>query len=180
MHKRIALVAALALLALPAAASAHVQLMPNQVAPGSFTLFTVLSPNENPEPLTGLRLLIPPTLLINAAADTPGFKTKILVDQRHRIAGISWQGGSIAPARLALFQFSGLAGAAGTLHLTGIQSFADGSTRTWHSPVVTVASTGTTGRDSLTLGIAGAALVLALVVALALAAVFVRERRTVS
>jgi hypothetical protein len=178
MHKRLALVATLAFLALPASAAAHVQLTPNQVAPGSFTLFTVLSPNENAKPLTGLKLLIPQTLLINAAADTPGFTTKILVDQRHRISGISWQGGSVATAGLALFRFSGLAGAKGTVHLTGIQSFADGSTRIWHSPVVTVASVGS-GRDSLTLGLAAAALALALILALALAAVVLRGRRTV-
>ena len=179
MHKRIALVAALMVLALPAGAAAHVQLMPNHVAPGSFTLLTVLSPNENPhQPLTGLRLDIPEGLGIDSVADTPGFTTKIVVDQRHRISALSWQGGKVAPARLALFQFSAFAFAKGTLQLTGIQSFADGSLRTWRSPVLTVASAGS-GRDTLTLGLAGAALALALVLALVLAAVFLQGRRTV-
>ena|SRR5471032_2665434 len=178
MRGRITLVAALTVLALPAGAAAHVQLTPNQVAPGSFTLLTVLSPNESAQPLTGLRLLIPEGLQINAAADTPGFTTKILEDQRHRIAGISWQGGRVAPARLALFRFSGLVGAKGTLHLTGIQSFADGSTTTWRTPVLTVAAVGS-GRDTLTLGLAGAGLALALVVALGLALVLTRKQRAV-
>ena len=45
--------AAAVLLVFPAAASAHVEMSPDRVDPGSFTLFTVLSPNESEQPLTG-------------------------------------------------------------------------------------------------------------------------------
>jgi hypothetical protein len=176
--RRAALVAALLCLALPAGAAAHVQLSPDRVAPGSFTLFTVLSPNESAQPLTGLQLTIPEGLLINSVADTPGFTTKVVQDQSHRVAGLSWQGGNVAPTRLALFHFSGLATGTGQLELTGIQHFADGSTRLWHSPVITVAEPETaSSRDSLTLGIAVAALVLALLVGGALGYVIARGRR---
>lgn len=179
MHGRLALVAALTFLALPAAAAAHVELTPNQVAPGSFTLLTVLSPNENPhQPLTGLRLVIPEGLGIDAVADTPGFTSRMVEDQRHRVSALSWQGGSVAPGKLALFQFSAAVGAKSTLHLTAIQSFADGSTRTWRTPVLRVVAE-SSGRDALTLGLAGAALAIALAVALAFAVVFARGRRTV-
>jgi uncharacterized protein YcnI len=179
MHGRLALVVALTFLTLPAAAAAHVQLTPNQVAPGSFTLFTVLSPNENPhQPLTGLRLVIPEGLGIDSIADTPGFTSQLVEDQRHRVAALNWQGGRVAPGKLGLFQFSAGVGATGTLQLTGIQSFADGSTRIWRSPVLTVASAGSE-RDTLTLGLAVAALALALGVALALGLLFARGRRTV-
>jgi len=172
-----ALFVALIFLALPAGAAAHVELTPDRVAPGSFTLFTVLSPNESAQPLTGLELTIPDGLLVDSVADTPGFSTRIVEDQQHRIAGLSWQGGRVAPARLALFHFSGTARSAGLLQLTGIQRFADGSTRLWHSPVVNVASAGTK-RDSLTLGLAVAALALALLLGGgALALVLARGRR---
>ena len=173
-----ALAVVVACLALPAGAAAHVQVSPERVAPGSFTLFTVLSPNESPQPLTGLQLTIPDGLLINAVADTPGFTTKVVQDQTHRIAGLSWQGGNVAPTRLALFHFSGLATGTGTLQLTGIQHFADGSTRLWRSPTVEVAEpTKAATRDSLTLGIAVAALVLALVVGGTVGYLVARNRR---
>jgi hypothetical protein len=175
---RAALVAALVCLALPAGAAAHVQLSPDHVAPGSFTLFTVLSPNESPQSLTGLQLTIPPGLLVNAVADTPGFTTKVVEDQAHRVAGLSWQGGNVAPTRLALFHFSGLANGTGVLQLTGIQHFADGSTRLWRSPTVTVAEPPkAASRDSLTLGIAVAALVLALLVGGTVGYLVARGRR---
>jgi Domain of unkown function (DUF1775) len=172
-----ALAAVVACLVLPAGAAAHVQLSPERVAPGSFTLFTVLSPNENSQALTGLQLTIPAGLLINAVADTPGFTTKVVQDQTHRIAGLSWQGGNVAPARLALFHFSGLATGRGVLQLTGIQHFADGSTRLWRSPTIEVAEPTKASRDSLTLGIAVAALVLALLVGGAVGYLVARSRR---
>ena len=76
---RLALLVALAVgLALPATADAHVQLTPDKVAPGAFTLFTVLSPNESVQPLTGLQLTIPEGMLIDSAGDTPGFTTKVV------------------------------------------------------------------------------------------------------
>ncbi|MFL5929151.1 MAG: hypothetical protein ACJ77E_19645 [Gaiellaceae bacterium] len=172
-----ALVAALVCLALPAGAAAHVELAPDHVAPGSFTLFTVLSPNENTQRLTGLQLTIPPGLLVDAVADTPGFTTKVVQDQAHRVAGLSWQGGNVAPTRLALFRFSGVANSQGLLQLTGIQHFSDGSTRLWRTPVLDVADPPKASRDSLTLGLAVAALVLALLVGGALGYVLARGRR---
>ena len=179
MELRAALLAAVVALALPSAAAAHVQLSPNRVAPGAFTLFTVLSPNESVQPLTGLQLVIPVGLQVDSVADTPGFTTRIVEDQQHRIAGLSWQGGRIGSARLALFHFSGIAGNDGVLQLTGIQRFADGSTKVWHSPTVTVATAedSSSQRDSLTLGLAVAALVIALLVGGALVFVLLRRRR---
>jgi uncharacterized protein YcnI len=153
--------AALIALALPASAAAHVQLSPDRIDPGSFTLFTVLSPDESAQPLTGLQLTIPDGLVVDSIGETAGFTAKVVEDQQHRIAGLSWQGGHVAPGHLALFHFSGTPRATGVLQLTGIQRFADGSTRLWHSPQVDVAATGGAKRDSLTLALAAAALVLA-------------------
>jgi uncharacterized protein YcnI len=165
-------------LVLPTVAVAHVELTPDRVAPGSVSLFTVLSPNENDQPLTGLRLVIPEGLTIDAAADTPGFTTTVVEDARHRTAALSWQGGRVAPGRLAIFRFTAGVGARGTLRPTGIQTFADGSTRTWRTPLLTVAGEGS-ARDGLTLAIAVGALALATCLALALGLVLVRAKRAV-
>jgi uncharacterized protein YcnI len=175
---RAALLVAVLALALPSIAAAHVQLSPNRVAPAEFTLFTVLSPNESAQPLTGLQLVIPEGLQVDSVADTPGFATRIIEDEQHRIAGLSWQGGRVGSARLALFHFSGIAGGDGTLQLTGIQRFADGSTKVWHSPTVTVAAAESSSqRDSLTLGLAVAALVLAGLAGGGLVYLLTRRRR---
>jgi uncharacterized protein YcnI len=169
MAGRILSAAVILVLALPASASAHVELSPDTAAPGSDVLFTVKSPNESQQPLTGVRLTIPSNLVIEGAADTPGFRTQVVRDQAGRVVSLSWQGGSVPPEGLALFQFAGTApDSTGVVKLTALQTFADGSTKLWHSPVVDVesppSSSDTAGR---VLGIAGialgaAALVLAL------------------
>jgi uncharacterized protein YcnI len=174
--------AAAVLLALPAAASAHVEMSPDRVDPGSFTLYTVLSPNESEQPLTGLRLTVPDGMEIDAAAATPGFKTQLVRDQSHRIVAISWQGGAVAPEDLALFRFSASVGATTTtLHLVGVQTFADGTTKIWKTPAVEVASeSGGSGSDTAGRGIAAAALGLgaaALGLGAAALAVSLRRRR---
>ncbi len=138
------ILAAVALLALPSTASAHVELSPDRVEPGSFTLYTVLSPDEAASPLTGLQLTFPQGLEVDSAADTPGFTTTLITDQTHRITGVSWRGGSVAPGHLALFHFSASVPPAATvLHLTGVQTFADGSTRVWRSPQIDVQAAAT-------------------------------------
>jgi uncharacterized protein YcnI len=155
--------AAAVLLAFPAAASAHVVMSPDRVDPGSFTLYTVLSPNESEQVLTGLRLTVPDGMEVDAAAGTPGFTTELVRDQSHRVVAVSWQGGSVAPEDLGLFRFSASVGSADTtLHLVGVQTFADGSTKVWKTPAVEVAKEGSgTGSDTTTRSLAAAALGLA-------------------
>jgi uncharacterized protein YcnI len=132
--------AAIAALAFPASAAAHVLLSPNTAAPHSFMLYTVLSPNERDSPLTGLSLTIPESLEVDAVADTPGFTESELTDQSHRIVGLRWSGGRVAPGKLALFHFTGTVGDAGTIHLTGLQTFANGTTEVWRTPQIVVAA----------------------------------------
>jgi uncharacterized protein YcnI len=151
-----------ALVVFPATASAHVEVSPDRVDPSSFTLFTVLSPNESSQPLTGLRLSIPPGLEVDQMADAAGFTSQVVEDQAHRAVALSWQGGSVAPDRLATFQFSASVGdTTGELRLVGVQSFADGSTKTWRSPVIDVRSSAS-GHDSTARALAAAALAVAL------------------
>lgn len=167
--------AAAVLLVFPAAAAAHVEMSPERVDPGSFTLFTVLSPDESEQPLTGLRLTVPDGMEVDAAAATPGFTTQLVRDQSHRVVAISWQGGSVAPDDLGLFHFSASVGSdEGEIHLVGVQTFADGTTKVWKTPVVEVAKESAgSGSDKGSRGLAAAALGLA---AVALAVSFRRRR----
>src|SRR4029079_3313974 len=127
MLMRALALAAAALLPFPAAASAHVEMSPDRVDPGSFTLYTVLSPNESEQALTGLRLTVPDDREVYGAASTPGFSTQLVRDQSHRIVAISWQGGSVAPEDLGLFRFSASVGSdEETLQLVGVSSLCHG------------------------------------------------------
>ncbi|HEX5261026.1 MAG TPA: hypothetical protein VFW18_06070 [Gaiellales bacterium] len=158
--------AAITALTFPASAAAHVLLSPNTAAPHSFMLYTVLSPNERESPLTGLALTIPESLEVDAVADTPGFTESEITDPSHRIVGLRWSGGRIAPGKLALFHFTGSVGDAGTIHLTGVQTFANGTTEVWHTPQIVVgAAAGSSGdsssSDTLARALSGVAVVLA-------------------
>jgi uncharacterized protein YcnI len=157
------LIALAALLALPATAQAHVELTPDTVSPGGAALFTIKSPNESAsQPLTGLRLTIPAELVVEGAADAAGFTTQVVRDQTNRVATLSWQGGSVPPGGLALFQFSASVPAtAGVIHLTATQTFADGSTKVWTSPLINVATSSSGTGDTTARLLAGLALALA-------------------
>jgi hypothetical protein len=161
MRLRACALAAVGLLAMPATAAAHVELSPDRVSPGAFTLFTVLSPNEGRSPLTALRLTVPAGMEVDAAADTPGFSTATVTDQSHRTIAIVWSGGRVPPDHLALFRFSASVGnAPGALQMTAVQTFANGTTKTWTTPQVEVADP-TQSSDGLARGLAAGALVAA-------------------
>ena len=145
-------------------ARAHVLLDPGTAAPHTLVLFTVLSPDEGRVPLTGLRLAIPRALVVSSIADSPGYTAQIVRDQSFRPVALSWQGGRTLPGHLALFRFAVLTPAhAGPVTLTGVQTFADGSSRIWRSARLFVAEPGGSAPgddDGLILAAAGAGLVL--------------------
>jgi periplasmic copper chaperone A len=176
MRARTLLVALAALLVLPASAQAHVQLTPDAVAPGSDALFTIRSPNESQQPLTGLRLTIPASLVVEGAAATPGFTSQVVRDQAGRAVTLSWQGGDIPAGGLALFQFSAtVPQSSGQIRLTATQTFADGSTKLWHSAVIDVTAPGS-GDDGTARLLAALALAMG-VAALGVALVSTRRRQ---
>ncbi len=176
MRARALPIALVTLLAVPATAQAHVQLTPDTVAPGDSALFTVKSPNESSDQaLTGVRLTIPASLVVEGAADTAGFTTQVVRDQTKRVATLSWQGGSVQPGGLALFQFAAsVPDTTGEVRLTATQTFADGSTKLWTSPIVEVAAPPSAGSDTTARLLAAFALALA---ASAIAIVLIGMRR---
>jgi uncharacterized protein YcnI len=169
-----------ALLAVPATAQAHVELTPDTVAPGGFGLFTVMSPNESTQPLTGLRLTIPPELTIEGPAPATGFTTEAIEDQSGRVATISWQGGNVAPGQLALFQFGGSVPAdhEGTITLTALQTFADGSQKLWKNTAVihVTGASASSSEDTLARVVGGIGIAFAIAAAIGLVLVL-RTRR---
>ena len=133
-------VAAVWAVAAAGTAGAHVLIRPDRVPPHTLELLTVLSPDEQSVPLTGLRLAIPGTVIVSSVGDTPGYRAQIVRDQSFRPVALSWQGGRTLPGHLALFHFAALTPAnAGPVTLTGVQTFADGSTRIWRSARIVVA-----------------------------------------
>jgi periplasmic copper chaperone A len=163
MVRRAISVAAILALALPASAYAHVELSPDTASPGADVLFTVKSPNESQQPLTGVRLTVPSDLVIEGTADTPGFTSQVVRDQAGRVVSLSWQGGSVPPGGLVLFQFAGtVPDSTGEVRLTALQTFADGSTKLWHTPVVDVESPPSSS-DSAARILGGAGVVLGVV-----------------
>lgn len=137
------------LLGRAAPASAHVLVVPDRVAPGAFTLFTVISPDEKTTPLTGLTLSIPPGLVVSAVQPAPGFRTQIVRDQTLRTIGLRWSGGRIPPGQMAVFQFTALPPSRDTtIAIPAVQTFADGSTQVWRSAAITVAAPTSSGGSS--------------------------------
>lgn len=138
--RRVIVLAVAAVAASVQSADAHVLIRPDRAPTETLTLFTVLSPDEKQIPLTGLRLTIPPSLVVSSVADTAGYRTQIVRDQNFRTVAIAWTGGRTAPTHLALFQFAALTPTRPTsVRLSGLQTFSDGSTKLWPKVSISVA-----------------------------------------
>src|SRR6185312_9335746 len=169
--------AALAVSAPPA--GAHVLVRPDRAPTGALTLFTVLSPDEKAVPLTALRITIPAGLVVSSVADTPGYHTQIVRDQDFRTVAVAWTGGSTAPTHLALFHFAALTPEhQAHLRLSGLQTFADGSTKLWRNVPIEIASASAADTDTASHTEVVAALAFAIGAAIGAAAAFVIAART--
>lgn len=164
-----------ALLVWAPAASAHVLVFPDQVPPRSFTLFTVVCPDERGVALTGLQLAVPAGLVIDSIEPSAGFRAQIVRDQTERAIGLRWTGGRVAPGQMATLRFTALAPShPDTIRLPAVQTFADGSTQVWHTAAISVVPSATGGGSNATAWIAVGIASLAAVLALAALVVAVR------
>ncbi len=78
MHRKfVAIGAAVAALAIPATAFAHVAVRPGEVQPSGFYEFTMSVPNEKNIPTTKVKLLIPNGFTVFNVEQTPGWKWTI-------------------------------------------------------------------------------------------------------
>jgi uncharacterized protein YcnI len=85
-----ALLAAGALAALPAAASAHVLVRPSAAAPLDPVLWTVLVPNEREEKTVEIELQVPEGVIPFSFNDVPGWERTLQLNPDQSIGSIVW------------------------------------------------------------------------------------------
>jgi uncharacterized protein YcnI len=134
MFKKIfVVVAMLGVLLMPAIASAHVVVTPDEVETAQYQIFDVSVPNEKQVDVTEVKLLVP-TRLKNV---TPTTKTgwTIQTDKSSEdaaVKSITWSGGSISSGQRDDFTFQAQApGQTGDLTWKAYQTYADGTVVSW-------------------------------------------------
>lgn len=126
----LALTAAAALVA-PAAASAHIQVRPAEVAPGDPVLWTVIAPSEQEAGVRQVELQVPEGVLPFSYEDAPGWKRTVKTASDGTPESIVWRG-STAGDGMATFRF--LASAPeeeGTIAWKALQTYKDGEIARW-------------------------------------------------
>jgi len=129
-------VAALAACALaPAAALAHVQVLPDTAAVRQATEFTIRVPTETNSATTGVRVLFPPQVSVFSFAAPPaGWTLRPLLTRDGRFRGVVYSGGRIPPQRYADFHLLGTPTATGTSRWAAYQTMANGDVKPWTGP----------------------------------------------
>ncbi|HEX8227350.1 MAG TPA: YcnI family protein [Candidatus Saccharimonadales bacterium] len=142
----------LTIVALPAAAFAHVTVTPKEAGAGSRTTFTASVPNEKEVPVTGLKLNIPAGLKSVQPTVHAGWQIETTKDGAGDINTITWSGGTIPAGQRDDFTFRGMLPAAkGDLQWKAYQTYADGTTVAWdQAPTKEETEGGNTGPYSVT------------------------------
>src|ERR1700742_179179 len=119
MRRSIAVATALAALAAPAAAQAHVTLQPEEVPAGGFTRLDVRVPNERDDAsTTKVEVKFPPGFAFASTEVVPGWTAKVTKrkaaepielhgeQMTEEIDTIAWSGGKIGPGQFQDFGLS--------------------------------------------------------------------------
>ena len=137
---------AVAALALPAAAGAHVTLQPNEAAAGSFTVLDVRVPNETEDAnTTKVDVQFPPGFAEASYQPVPGWSVNVVKEKLAKpvqtddgpvtegVHEIIWSGGKIAPGEFMDFPLSvQIPGKAGDeLTFKALQTYDDGEVVRW-------------------------------------------------
>jgi len=132
MYKKLsALFMLLAVLAIPAVASAHVIVTPAQVGIGDDQTFQTAVPNEKDIPVTGLKLIIPAGLNEVSPNVKPGWNIQV-VKSGDTVTEIDWTGGSVPAGQRDEFVFGAQTPSKATsLNWKAYQTYADGSVVAW-------------------------------------------------
>ena len=146
--KRIGGLSAVVALSLPAAASAHVVLLPNSVPAGSENTFNVRVPNEQDNARTvKVDVQLPPGILSASYAPVPGWTGKVITTQlpkpmmtddgpvTQEVSEVIWTatGGGIGAGQFQLFPLTMLLpGKEGqTLTFKALQTYSNGDVVRW-------------------------------------------------
>ena len=114
------------------AAFGHVEISPEQVAPGSFGTYTVQVPNEEAdEDTVGLDLTLPEGFLLESAESVPGWRTTVDVRRDGTPVSVHWRGGRLAPHTFGQFAITGrVPKEPGTLRFPALQRY-ETTTESW-------------------------------------------------
>lgn len=114
-----------------APASAHVQVLPGEVAPADPVLFTVLVPGETSVGTTRVELKVPRDTYPFSFEDSPGWRRKMIKKPSGLIDRIVWTG-NVAPDGLVRFTFlAGTPEKPTTIRWPAIQTYANGQKALW-------------------------------------------------
>jgi uncharacterized protein YcnI len=130
VRRAVAAAAALAL-ALPAAALAHVTVVPSFLDAGERTTLALDTPNERPpHAMVGLTLRVPDGIDLSPVSAPPGWT----LDLARRTA--VWSGGKVGPGGDERFRIAATTRLAPTaVRLTAVQRYDDGATVRWTVPL---------------------------------------------
>lgn len=118
-----------AVAAMPAAA--HIQVLPERVAPADPVLFTVLVPGESESGTAKVDLKVPAGLYPFSYEETPGWKRKLVKRPDGLVDRIVWTG-EAEPDGLVRFNFlAGTPDRPGSIRWGAIQTYANGKEALW-------------------------------------------------
>ena len=131
MKPFVVVASAVAALALPSAARAHVEVLPASVAPRTDAELTVQVPNERLVPTTRVSVTFPTGLSVFSIARTPGWHQKLLYTRDRRLRGVVYSGGRIDPSHYETFHLLGVGSRPGVFAWRVLQGYADGKVKPW-------------------------------------------------
>lgn len=138
MRRRSLLLAAVAALAVPALAGAHVSVSPAFVEAGVDTEIAFAAPNErSPEATVELSTTAPPGIQIVSAGAPDGWTSHV------RGSAVTWTGGRIEGRKTVAFPVRVLARVrAGTYAFTASQRYSDGGVVRWQASLTVLPAKG--------------------------------------
>ena len=131
MKPLVVVASALAALALPSAARAHVEVLPASVAPRTDTELTIQVPNERLVPTTRVSVTFPSGMSVFSIARSPGWHQRLLYTRDRRLRGVVYSGGEITPLHYETFRVLGVGTRPGVFAWRVLQGFADGKVKPW-------------------------------------------------
>lgn len=134
MRRVVITAAALAALAAPGAAEAHIQVRPAVAAPADAVLWTMLVPNERSQATTKVELAVPEGVIPFSFEDQPAWKREIVYASDKSVKSIRWTG-RLASDGLAEFRFlASTPETEGPIEWKALQTYADGEIVRWIGP----------------------------------------------
>lgn len=126
------ILAAVAIVAAVKPAAAHVGVLPRDVRPAAFEVFTVRVPTERAEPTVAVRVEFPAGLTVSRFQPKLGWQRTVERDPSGRIVAVTWSGGSIGEGEFEDFGFQARTPAdAGKLAFPAIQTYLSGQMVAW-------------------------------------------------